>query len=253
MEIVVQMAEELKELWPHIFAAAYVLLMIIASAHIVMYKKDTRAAIGWIGVVVMVPVFGAVLYAVLGINRLHRRAVTLRGFEPRRAAALVRASDDATQMLEVLMPEARHLASLDKLIGRLTKRPLLSGNRVVELVNGQQAYPEMLRAIDEAQHSVTMSSYIFGNDGAGHLFADALARAVQRGVAVRVLIDDIGARYTLPSIVRRLHNGGVPVARFLPTLVPGYFAYSNLRSHRKLLVGRRPPGVYRRHEHSRSA
>ena len=37
--------------------------MVVASAHLVMYKKDTRAAIGWIGVVVMVPVFGALLYA----------------------------------------------------------------------------------------------------------------------------------------------------------------------------------------------
>ena len=59
--------------WPHLFAATYVLLMVIASAHLVMYKKDTRAAIGWIGVVVMVPIFGGMLYAVFGINRLQRR------------------------------------------------------------------------------------------------------------------------------------------------------------------------------------
>src|SRR5262249_50018554 len=58
----------------------------------------------------------------------------------------------------------------------------------------------------------------------------------KRGVLVRVLIDAVGARYTFPSIVRRLRRGAVPVARFLPTLVPGRFTYANLRNHRKILI-----------------
>ena len=94
----------------------------------------------------------------------------------------------------------------------------------------------MLAAIDAAQQSVALSTYIFDNDRAGALFADALERAVKRGVEVRVIIDAVGARYTFPSIVSRLQHAGVPVARFLPTLLPGRFAYSNLRSHRKILV-----------------
>ncbi len=65
-------------LWPHLVAGTAFVLMVAASAHLVMYKKDTRAAIGWIGVVMMVPIFGAVLYAVFGINRLQRRAINLR-------------------------------------------------------------------------------------------------------------------------------------------------------------------------------
>ncbi len=94
----------------------------------------------------------------------------------------------------------------------------------------------MLAAIDQAQHSVALSTYIFSNDRAGKWFIDALIRAVQRGVHVRVILDDIGARYSWPSVVRSLRAGGVKVARFLPTLVPGFFSYSNLRSHRKLLI-----------------
>jgi cardiolipin synthase len=55
-------------------------------------------------------------------------------------------------------------------------------------------------------------------------------------VEVRVLIDDIGARYTWPSIQRKLRAAKVRLARFLPTLVPNWSAYANLRNHRKLLV-----------------
>ena len=79
-------------------------------------------------------------------------------------------------MLTCLPADARHLASLERLIGELTNRPLLRGNRVVPLVSGDEAYPQMLAAIDEAQHSVALSTYIFDNDRAGDMFADALGR-----------------------------------------------------------------------------
>ncbi len=71
--------------------------------------------------------------------------------------------------------ETPHLTSLEKLIGSLTGRPLLYGNRVDPLVNGEQAYPQMLAAIDAAQRSVAMSTYIFDNDRAGVMFAEALS------------------------------------------------------------------------------
>lgn len=54
----------------------------------------------------------------------------------------------------------------------------------------------MLQAIDAADRSVTLSTYMFGNDQVGKRFLDALQHAVARGVEVRVLIDDAGARYT---------------------------------------------------------
>ena len=94
----------------------------------------------------------------------------------------------------------------------------------------------MLEAIDRARRSIGLASYIFDNDPTGRIFADALARAVARGVEVRVLIDGIGSSYTFPSIVGVLARKGVRVERFLPTTVPFYFPYANLRNHRKIMV-----------------
>ncbi len=128
------------------------------------------------------------------------------------------------------------LTALDQLVGELTGRDIAHGNTVHPLHNGDEAYPAMLAAIDEARHSVALSTYIFNNDRVGKWFIDALIRAVKRGVEVRVIVDDIGARYTWPAVTWPLHAGGVKVERFLPTLVPGLFAYSNLRTHRKLLI-----------------
>lgn len=235
MEFASYLIDKFWEFWPHLLSSAYVVLMIVASAHVVMYKKDSRAAIGWIGLVLMVPIFGALLYGLLGINRLQRRASKFRSGPALRALLAPRHVADHDIVLAAL-PESRHLVSLENLVGELTGRPLLYGNRITPLINGEQAYPRMIEAIDKAEHSVGLASYIFDNDRAGAMFADALRRAVERRVEVRVIIDGIGSRYSFPSIIGRLRRSGVPVARFLPTLVPGRFAYANLRSHRKILV-----------------
>ncbi len=235
MQLLTSIADTLYDWWPHIITLVSLGLMVVASAHIVMYKKDTRAAIGWVGVVLLSPILGALTYAVLGINRVQRRAVNLRG--PQRYVSLdARHACGREDVLGCLPPDRKRLASLEKLIGELTGRPLLGGNRIAPLVGGAEAYPQMLDAIRRAEHTVALTTYIFDNDRTGREFAAALADAVKRGVQVRVIIDAIGARYSFPSIIRTLQQSGVPVARFLPTLLPGRFSYSNLRSHRKLLV-----------------
>jgi cardiolipin synthase len=94
----------------------------------------------------------------------------------------------------------------------------------------------MLEAIERATASVALSTYIFDNDFAGSLFLEALERAVQRGVEVRVLIDTVGARYSRPSIVRELNRRHVPVGLFGRTVLPWRMPYMNLRNHRKILV-----------------
>src|SRR5690606_22087053 len=119
--------------------------------------------------------------ALFGVNRVQRRAARMRGtFLHRRPAP----------SLEQTLP-GTHLAPLARLVGAVSERPLVAGNAVEPLVDGREAYPAMLEAIDGAQRSIALASYIFHADGIGERFVDALAAARDRGVAVRVLIDDV--------------------------------------------------------------
>jgi cardiolipin synthase len=142
----------------------------------------------------------------------------------------------AARLAEAVGPDRAPLRSLATLVGRITDRPLLDGNLIEPLAGGDEAYPIMLEAIQAARRSIGLSTYIFDNDPTGRQFADALAAAAARGVEVRVLIDGIGSSYTVPSIVGVLAAKGVRVERFLPTSVPIYFPYANLRNHRKIMV-----------------
>jgi len=219
--------ERLVDVWQYVLLGLGLLMAVVASAHAMLWKRDTRGALLWVGVIWLSPLVGAVLYFILGVNRIRRRAAHIRAGMRRFNAP----SDSiATARLDPPM------AALARTVDRVTTRPLVPGNRVLPLLNGDQTFPAMLEAIRSAQSSVTLATYIFDRGKAGELFVNALAAAVERGVAVRVLIDDTGARYSWPTMVRELRRRGVPVARFLPSFAPSRLMALNLRNHRKILV-----------------
>lgn len=229
------MSSEPFEFWPYAVAFFDVILSGIASGHAVLRKRDVRSALVWVGLIWLTPILGTLLYVWLGINRIERRARALRS-DPHRLDTTSVAECSPSQLELKLGASGAHFLPLKKLIDQVAHRPLLHGNRVEILINGDEAFPAMLRAIDEAQRSITLSTYIFDDDRVGKMFLDSLRQAVERGVEVRVIIDDFGARYSWPSMPRLLHHAGIRHARFLPSIVPWGLPYMNLRTHRKLLV-----------------
>lgn len=226
----------LSTLWPWIFLVANVVVASLASAHVVLTKRDSRAAIGWSGIIWLTPFLGAALYVVFGINRIQRRARHLRRGRELVESAPGHRHVEQDVLHRVIGDECLHLAPLAKYVSRLTNLPLLDGNKITPLTTGRAAYDAMLAAIEGAERSIALTTYIFDNDPAGQRFAAALARAHERGVAVRVLIDDVGTRYTWPSIKGTLRKYKIPFTTFLPTLIPGELHYTNLRTHRKILI-----------------
>src|SRR3546814_14383126 len=71
-----------------------------------------------------------------------------------------------------------------------------------------RSYPAMLAAIDAAEHTIALQTYIFDHDRIGLEFANALTRAHDRGVQIRVLMDAIGSKYSRPPILTILHRSG---------------------------------------------
>lgn len=220
--------------WTFAGGALVLLFNLAATGHVILRKRDVRATIAWVGVIWLVPAVGAVLYAMLGLNRIKRRAADLQ--RERRRIPLATPSDTAIARVGTEVTVIPALKPLARLGETMSGRPLLTGNGVRVLHNGDEAYPEMLAAIDGARHSVALSTYIFGDDAAGKRFVDALARAVKRGVQVRVLIDGVGVRYTWPPVHKALRRAGVPTQLFLPGVRDAGLGFLNLRTHRKVLT-----------------
>ena len=228
--------EQLNRVW-HILAAAFTLFIsIVASGHAILFKRDSRSTTLWVSLIWLFPIGGAILYLTFGINRIRRRARQLRAHLTRFQAIPSAPPCSPESVPHHLANAGAHLATLASLIDRVTVRPLLPGNSVEPLINGDEAYPAMLEAIRGAKNSIGFATYIFDRGIAGDQFAKALADAVQRGVEVRVLIDDTGSRYSWPSIVKDLRRLGVTVALFNRAFMSFRVMSINLRNHRKLLV-----------------
>ena len=210
---------------PTALSVVHLLLAISVTTHVLLYKRETNTSAAWIGLAWLAPILGSMLYLLLGINRVRRRALSLRGRRPTdlpEGSAFTSGRDD-------------HLAHLERAGYHITHRPTERGNSVRVLRNGDEAYPLMVAAIEAAQHSVVLSSYIFRADTAGRQFIDALVRAARRGVEVRVLIDGIGAGYFISPTYAELRRARVPVARFMHSSLPWRMPFLNLRSHKKIL------------------
>jgi len=231
------MNEWLGQAWAVLPAVVHVTAAIAVTVDAVLRKRRVGAVIGWIGLAWLAPVVGSLLYLTFGINRIQRSAVARGLRELWGRDAQHAPTDDAAALADMgLLQHDSALGGLERLCARVTGRPLLAGNRVEPLEDGDAAFPAMLAAIDHAERSVTLATYIFDNDATGTLFVQSLRRAHERGVEVRVLIDGLGLRYSRPDMLRVLRRAGVPAAAFSPTRNPFRSRYANLRNHRKIMV-----------------
>ncbi len=116
----------------------------------------------------------------------------------------------------------------------------VAGNRLALLQNGAAFFPQLCSDIDAAQHSIYLETYIFAADRTGRMVADALQRAVVRGVAVSVLLDGFGSADLPQHWVDELRMAGIEVQWFRREVSPFTLRRSRkrrlFRMHRKLAV-----------------
>ena len=120
-------------------------------------------------------------------------------------------------------------------IGQLLGPPVLPGNRITALHNGNQIFPAMLNAIRGASKTITLESYIYWSGDIGRQFSDALCERARAGVKVHVLLDAVGCGKLEAKYLDEMKAAGIELERYHP--IRWYtLARINNRTHRKLLV-----------------
>lgn len=113
--------------------------------------------------------------------------------------------------------------------------PFTDGNRIIPLRNGDEIFPAMLEAIDEAERTVDFATFVYWSGDIAIRFADALARQAKRGLRVRVLLDAFGAEEMSGDLIEMLEKSGASVRWFRPLSFPRLWR-ADKRTHRKILV-----------------
>jgi cardiolipin synthase len=212
------------------------ILALIAAWHALLYKRDSRASLGWIAVCFIYPFAGPFLYFLFGINRVRARAKKL---EEKTPFQVIGANPQPGQTYDSFCATPsvpRSICQIAKISNAVTRHPMTGENRVEILQNGEQAYPAMLAAVRSAERFLFLSTYIFETNRTGRDFISALAEAVRRGVDVKVILDGIGERHSFPWAGSILKKNNIRFARFLPPRLWPPAIHVNLRNHRKLMV-----------------
>ncbi len=195
-------------------------------------NRDPASRLAWVIFIIIAPVFGPIIYLLLGETRLGRRR---RGREidshlPRR---------DADGASERELRSSTHHAPF-ALAQAVAGFGATGGNRATLAADSDSAIDEMIADVDSATGTVHLCMYIWLADHNGLRFKDALVRAAKRGVTVRALIDALGSRLFIRSAHwKELVEAGADMRIALPIGNPlRVFARGrlDLRNHRKSLI-----------------
>jgi cardiolipin synthase A/B len=216
--------------------ALHMTLGLIAAGHALLNKNDPRSAWAWVFLCIFFPLLGPLCYFVFGINRIRVRAKKLGLQSPfRMDEGFGRFPEDYHNIIHSTRVPAAY-RDIARISDAVTKLPLLSGNQIEILHNGEEVFPAMLEAIQHAKESIYLITYIFETNRSGKKIIEALTQAKDRGVDVRVLIDGVGELYSIPRAGTLLKKRGVNMARFIPPKIKPPEFHINLRNHRKLLI-----------------
>lgn len=122
-----------------------------------------------------------------------------------------------------------------KSIGELLGPPLVSGNLVTHLENGQEIFASMLEAIKSAKKTITFETYIYWEGKIGKEFSQLFCEKARSGVKVHVILDWLGSKTMEQALLKDMKEAGVQVEHYHPL---NWYSISRLnnRTHRKILV-----------------
>ena len=217
----------------HILIQAALLVRVLLRPH-----RDPASRIAWIVVLLALPFIGIVAYVLLGETSIGRARIERMKRVLAELPDITRISGYDLAAVEPEVPE-RQLA-LFKFGQSVNGFGPVSGNQARLMADSNAAIDAMVADIDAATHHVHLLFYIWMPDNNGRKVAEALERAVARGVVCRAMVDDLGSRLLIKSEMwAAMGAAGVKLQRALqignPILRP-FHGRVDLRNHRKIVV-----------------
>ena len=217
---------------PHLIGVNAVFVTVIVFC-LLNSRMDPTAKITWLFVIMLLPVFGALLFwytqSDLGFRTLKRRLFHLIGQTRERI-------HQSPHVLEGLAASEPGAASLARYLWHSGGFPVSNQTAVTYFPLGENKWEEMLRQLEQAEHFIFMEYFIVDEGLMWGKILEILARKAAQGVEVRVMYDGTCEFSTLthdyPSRLKKL---GIQCKAFAP-ITPFVSTHYNYRDHRKILV-----------------
>lgn len=208
----------------------YVVLVLSSIIVVISENRNASKSLAWILALIFLPVIGLLLYLLFGQSLRHETLLTKSN-----RAKLFNSNKLPDVDIESL-PFSENNKQLIKMCNRLESSRFYPNNDVRIYVRGKDKFDDLLYDIRQAQKFIHIQYFIFRDDVLGRSIRDALVEAVERGVEVRLLYDDMGCFTVNRRFFKNMAKRGVEVQAYMRIFQFRPSWRLNFRNHRKIVV-----------------
>ena len=203
---------------------------------ILLENRNVNKSFSYILLLVFFPIVGLIVFYFFGRDFRKRYRLKLRETLKHKSIQyleekLRNSNDMVLKDLNSTMPA---LSSTASMLSNSHNSLALAGNQVKLLVNGEEKFPAVFEAIEQAKHHIHIEYYILSYDDVGRQLLDLLVQKSKEGVVVRVIADGVGSN-KLKDLPKQFSKHGIEFIKFMPVTFTN-LASPNYRNHRKIIV-----------------
>ncbi len=205
---------------------------LLAFGIIFFERRNPNSALGWILVLLVLPIVGFFLYLFFGQNWTKRRLFSLKAADDRTIEdAVITQEKELKQFAtETSDPQTERFVSVIRMFLENNHSLLTTDNDITIFTDGTRKFESLLESIRNARHHIHLEYYIIRDDPLGREVIQLLTRMAKKGVEVRLLYDGLGMKIRKKHLQEFEQAGGMHAAFF-----PRIFTI-NYRNHRKIAI-----------------
>jgi len=223
--------------WVLIIELLYLLIVILVCVRIIYDTNSTVKTLAYLLLAIFIPVFGIMFYFAFGINYRKRQLYSKKIINDDNLWKQIK--ENITSYSAQTYYNAHESDRPNKNLAKYLSNemsPLTAGNAARLLINGEEKFPAVIQALEEAKDHIHIEYYIYENDKIGKTIEEILVRKAKQGVTVRFIYDDFGSRGIRKNIAVRLRNAGVETFPFYKISFLRMINHMNYRNHRKIII-----------------
>ncbi len=209
---------------------------IVCAVHALLSVRTPQGTTGWVISLLALPPIALPAYLIFGRSRFKGFIFARQSGDLEVAELLSTLRENGQPFMHNLKYFSEGFGGQVKAMENLVKMPLLTGNKVELLVNGEDTFSSIFEGIEKASDYILIQFYIVKNDELGTELQQRLLAKARQGVRIYFLFDELGSNKLPSSYVEKLQSAGVRIHSFQTTRGSGNRFQLNFRNHRKVVV-----------------
>jgi cardiolipin synthase len=216
----------------YILAVAAVCLRVLFSIH------SSNKTMAYLMLCIFLPVAGMAFYLVFGINYWKKKRYAKKFLQDMNFLRSVEKEipDYRKTMVDTRDKAVLQNAELAAMLVKDLGSPLTKNNKVKILVNGDEKFPELLDALQNAKQHIHLEYYIYEYDEIGTQLIEILLAKAKQGVKVRFIYDDFGSPTIKRKTEKRMRDAGMEIYPFHKVRFYLLANRFNYRNHKKIVI-----------------